>query len=245
MGKHLLAKAQIANINELTELEVTELTSLTFNEQAVAILKRQGSRGITIASSQRIFIFDIKLNLYWLEWKTTRYKLAAKGFETSKCHQDTLNRYLFSGFIPAQIPWNAISNLELWRLLIALWRDLVLLSATTLSNICQWVSALTMDAIRKQLPSLNKVRLSLDGWTSMNKLTIKSVIAFHMYRNWALSKVQLAHNKVDHLFLSGFERWLRTIHQRPKYWSKASSTFLARAWSYWAYWWPCPRNYDW
>ena len=40
MVKHLLAKAHIAKLNELTELEVTELTSSTVDETALAILKR-------------------------------------------------------------------------------------------------------------------------------------------------------------------------------------------------------------
>jgi len=43
MATHLLAKAHIAKLNELTETEVTELTSLTVDEKALAILKRQGS----------------------------------------------------------------------------------------------------------------------------------------------------------------------------------------------------------
>jgi hypothetical protein len=50
LGKHLLAKAQIAKLNELTESEVTELTSSTVDETALAILKRQGSQGVTIVS---------------------------------------------------------------------------------------------------------------------------------------------------------------------------------------------------
>jgi len=43
MGKHLLAKAHIAKLNELTGSAVTELTSSTVDETALAILKRQGS----------------------------------------------------------------------------------------------------------------------------------------------------------------------------------------------------------
>jgi len=39
----LAGKAHIAKLNELTESKVTELTSLTVDEQALAILKRQGS----------------------------------------------------------------------------------------------------------------------------------------------------------------------------------------------------------
>ena len=40
MRKHLLAKAHIAKLNELTESEDTELTSSTVDESALAILKR-------------------------------------------------------------------------------------------------------------------------------------------------------------------------------------------------------------
>jgi hypothetical protein len=64
MGKHLLAKSHIAKLNELTESEVTELTSSTVDETALAILKRQRSRGITIVSFQRKTIFDIQFNPY-------------------------------------------------------------------------------------------------------------------------------------------------------------------------------------
>ena len=64
MGKHLQAKAHIAKLNELTESEVTELTSSTVDETTLAILKRQGSRGITIVSLQRKTIFDIQFNPY-------------------------------------------------------------------------------------------------------------------------------------------------------------------------------------
>jgi len=65
MGKHLLAKAHITKLNELTESEVTELTSSMVNETAFAILKRQRSRGITIGSVPRKMIVDIQFNPYW------------------------------------------------------------------------------------------------------------------------------------------------------------------------------------
>jgi hypothetical protein len=106
------------------------------------------------------------------------------------------------GFVLAHIPWNAISNLELRQPYKALSDDLVLPSATTLSNICQREYALTVDAIQKQLPIQNKVSLPLDGWTSMNKLAITSDIAYYMDRNWALRDVQLAFDEVDRLFCS-------------------------------------------
>jgi hypothetical protein len=64
MGKDLLAKARIVKLNELTESEVTELSSAMVDETALAILKRQGSRGITIVILQRKIIFDIQFNPY-------------------------------------------------------------------------------------------------------------------------------------------------------------------------------------
>ena len=109
------------------------------------------------------------------------------------------------GFVSAHIPWNAISNLELRRSYKALRNDLVLSSATTLSNICQREYALTVNAIKKQLPIRNKVSLVLDSWISTNKLAITSVIAYYMDRNGALREVQLAFNEVDRLFCSCFE----------------------------------------
>jgi len=109
------------------------------------------------------------------------------------------------GFVSAHIPWNAISNPELRRSYKASRDDLVLPSATTLSNICRREYALTVDAIKKQLPIRNKVSLALDGWTSTNKLAITSVIAYYMDRNWALHEVQLAFDEVDRLFCSHFE----------------------------------------
>jgi len=65
MGKHWLQNAQIAKLYELTESEVTELTSSTVDITALAILKKQRSRGITIVSLQRKTIFDIQFNSYW------------------------------------------------------------------------------------------------------------------------------------------------------------------------------------
>jgi len=61
MGKQLLAKAHIAKLNELTESEVSELITTTIDETALAILKRQGSRVITIVRMQRKIIFVSKI----------------------------------------------------------------------------------------------------------------------------------------------------------------------------------------
>jgi len=109
------------------------------------------------------------------------------------------------GFVLEHIPWNAISNLDLRQSYKALRDDLVLPSATTLSNICWMEYALTVDATRKQLPLRNTVSLALDGWTSTNKLAITLVIAYYTDQNWALREVQPAFDKVDHLFCSHFE----------------------------------------
>ena len=83
----------IANVHKLTESEITELTSSTVNETALAILMREGSWEITIVSSQRKIRFDIQVDPYWQKWQTKCSKLAAKYFETSEFHQDTWNCY--------------------------------------------------------------------------------------------------------------------------------------------------------
>jgi len=206
MGKHLLAKAHIAKFNKLTESEGTELTSSMVNETALAILKRQGSQGITIVSSQRKISFDIQFDPYWSKWQIKCSKLAVKDFETSEFHQDTWNWYLMLGIVSAYIPLDTISNAELRRLYEALGDDLVLPSAITLSNIFRREYTLTMDSIKKQLPSLNRVRLALDQWTWTNELAIMSVIAYYLDRIWALCEIQLAMDEVDRLFFSRFER---------------------------------------
>jgi len=134
-----------------------------------------------------------------------RSKLPDKDFETSEFHQDTCNRYLMLGFVSARIPWNTISNLGLRLSYKALRDDLVLPSATTLSSICWREYALTVDAIKKQLPLRNNVSLALYGWSSTNQLAIMSVIAYYMDRSWALREVQLAFDEVNRLFISHLE----------------------------------------
>jgi len=111
MREHLLTKAHITKLNKLTESEVTTLTSLMVDETALAILKRQRSREITIVCSQREFIIDMQVDTYWLKWQTKHSKLAAKDFETSEFYQDTGTHYNRLGFVFAHIPCNAISNL--------------------------------------------------------------------------------------------------------------------------------------
>jgi hypothetical protein len=64
MGKHLLAKAHIAKLTDLTESEVTELTCLMVDETALGILMRQGSCGIARVSLEWKIIFDIQFNPY-------------------------------------------------------------------------------------------------------------------------------------------------------------------------------------
>jgi len=104
MGQHLLAKARIAKLNELTESEVTELTCSMVDETALAILKRQRSRGVTIVSSQKKSIFVIQVNSYWPKWPTKCSKPPATDFEPSEFHQDTWIQYLMSGFVRLIFP---------------------------------------------------------------------------------------------------------------------------------------------
>jgi hypothetical protein len=59
MGQRLLAIVHIAKLYELTVSKVTDLTSSTVDETASDILKRQGSRGIPIVSSETKFKFLI------------------------------------------------------------------------------------------------------------------------------------------------------------------------------------------
>jgi len=125
-----------------------------------------------MVSSQRKIIFDIQVDPYWPKWETKCSKLLAKDFETSEFHQNTCNRYLMWGFVSAHIPSNATSHLKLRLSYKALQDDLVLPSAITLSNICRSEYAQTVDAIKKQLPSRNRISLALDGWTSPKKVAI-------------------------------------------------------------------------
>jgi len=62
MGKNLLAKAHITMRNKLTESKVTELTSSTVDETALAMLRRQGCLGIPIVSSQSKYKFNIEVS---------------------------------------------------------------------------------------------------------------------------------------------------------------------------------------
>jgi len=148
------------------------------------------------------------------------------------------------GFVSAHIQWNAISNLKLQQSFNALCRELVLLSASALGNIRRREYSLTVDAVKKQLSWGNKVSLTLNGWTSTNKLAISSVIAYCMDPNWALRDVQLAFDEVDSQFFFYFEWLLRLIGQGSTYWSNPSPTFEGDSVSFWAYQQPFTRNYD-
>jgi len=77
----------------------------------------------------------------------------------------------------------------------------------TLSNICRREYALTVDAIKKQLPSCYKVSLALDGWTETCKLAITLVIAYYMDQYWALREVQPALDEVDYQLFYAFDSY--------------------------------------
>jgi len=105
----------------------------------------------------------------------------------------------------------------------------VLPSTTTLTNICQREYALTVDAIRNQLPLQNNRTLDLEAWTSTNNQAKTSVITYFMNHNYALSKVQLAFDEMDRLFFSHFETQFWMIGHRPTCWSKDSRTLEGHA----------------
>jgi hypothetical protein len=84
----------------------------------------------------------------------------------------------------------------------ALCTNWVLPSTGTLTNICHKKYSLTVDAIKKQLSSRNKVSLALDGWTATNILCITFIIAYHMDQDCTLQEVQLAFDQVEYHFIS-------------------------------------------
>ena len=58
-GETHAGTAHIALLNKLAESELTELISSYVDETILAALKKQGSQGIPIVSSQRKFTIDI------------------------------------------------------------------------------------------------------------------------------------------------------------------------------------------
>jgi hypothetical protein len=196
---------------------VPELTSSMVDETAWGILNRQGSWGITVASIEKKIIFDIQVYPYWLIWQTKHSKLAAKDYEPSEFQQGMWNRYDRLGFVLVHIPWNKISTCALPHTSKAWSSDLVLPCAISHWNICQREYALTVDVIKKPLPSWNEVSLAWDGWTTSNKVATMSVNVYSMDRNWGLPEIQLTRDEVDHLFFSPFECSIRVIGQGPTY----------------------------
>jgi hypothetical protein len=87
------------------------------------------------------------------------------------------------GLVSAPIPWYAMTNIYIGRSNTALWRELVILSTSTLSYICWREYSLTVDGIQKLLPSRNKVSLALDAWTLKNKVANISVITYDLDQN--------------------------------------------------------------
>jgi hypothetical protein len=80
MGRHLLASVHIPKLNELTGSEVTELTSWTVDERALAIPMRQGSGGIHIVSSQRKIKLTIQISSIFTELTDRTLQTGSKGF---------------------------------------------------------------------------------------------------------------------------------------------------------------------
>jgi len=201
IGKHLLAKEHIAKFNELTESKVSQLTSTTVDDTALAMWKRQGSWRITIVSLQKKFIFDSLIITILIQLTDKMLQLAAKDFLTVELYQETWNHNLMLRFVSATIPWKAIANLELQQSNNALCSKLALPSACTICIIRRREYSLTVDATKKQLPSRNNVSLALNGWISTNKLVISLFIAYYMHWNWVLWEAQLVCDEADSMFI--------------------------------------------
>ena len=148
------------------------------------------------------------------------------------------------GFAWAHIPQKVVSNLEWQHSYNSLESELVLPSASTLSNTCRGEYTLTLDAIKKQWPSRIEVSLALDRWTSTGKLAITSFIAYNMDWNWALREVELAFNEFDSSFFSYFEISSRITCQGSTNGCMASRTFEGSSGLFWAGWWLLIWNYN-
>jgi len=83
MGKHMLAKAHIVKLNELTKSEVTKLTSSTVGERALSRLTRQGIHGISNVCSQWKFIFDIQILFILTEVTDRMLQTSSEGLSKS------------------------------------------------------------------------------------------------------------------------------------------------------------------
>jgi len=83
MGKHLLAEGQTAKWRELTESEVTKLTTSMVDETALAILLSQGSQVCSIVSSQRKLVFDMQILSILTELTEKTLQTGCEGL--SKC----------------------------------------------------------------------------------------------------------------------------------------------------------------
>jgi len=245
IGKHLLMKAHIAKWNTLTDFEVTEFTSSTVGKTGLTIVRRQRSWGIAILSLQMRFKFDIWIVSIFTKLRDKTLLTVSEGLfncQIAPRHLQLLPHVMicFCSYTIECYP-----NLELWWTFDALRNKSVLPSAGTRSNICARECVLTLDSIRKQLPSRNEVSLALEGWTSTNKLVIMSVITYTEDYNWAMYEVQLDFDEVDNLFYCYSETKSRMIGLESPCGRTASCTFEVGSWSFWTYWCTVTCNYNW
>jgi len=125
-----------------------------------------------------------------------------KNDETVEFHQDTWNRYHMLEIVLSHDPVKPIFHLELRLSYDASNSDAVQPSCSTLRNVSPRQYSLAVNAIKKKLPSRNRVSIALDRGTWTNTLTRKSVITSYGDQNWSLGEVQLAFNDVDYHFFS-------------------------------------------
>jgi len=136
-----------------------------------------------------------------IDWQNAP-DLAAKDFLTAEFCQNIWLCNLMIGFVLVHIPWKELSNLQTLQSYVSLRSELVLPSASTVSNICRREYSVTVDTIEKQLLRRSNVSLDLDGWTSTNKLARMSGNANSLDWHWALRELQLAFNEVESLIFS-------------------------------------------
>ena len=122
-------------------------------------------------------ISQFRFYVYFLNWQTNLFDVAAMDIETAEYHQDNCNCILMLRFVLADIRLKTISYAAPRCLFNAWQSEIVWHLANTPSNICRREYILPAEAIKKQLLSRNKVSLPLDSWRWMDKIKIVLVFA--------------------------------------------------------------------
>jgi hypothetical protein len=96
------------------------------------------------------------------------------------------------GLVAAYCPFSTIEN-PYFRLAFQMLRhDIKIPSATTLTRLLAKEYTMVLTCIRNILPGDSKISLAMDGWTSVNKRAIISIIASWINHNLVLETLQLS-----------------------------------------------------